>query len=307
MAADAYLAAWLERILEAPAPYYHSSLASLRSDTSVLSRLARLPLTPRAQLVDDQRAHPPAGTRRLADAGDPVRAGMTGSGDDLLVLLWSAADLARERRAGARLLRRLGIQPGMRVANTLPGALATPGSLLIGDVIEEIGCLDVPLGSVENEATARQASELVDRVQPAVLVLEPVSATRLFAAFPAAPRPWWQGIVWLRTDAPQFAPPQPPPGVGFSGWQRTWLAVAETTSFVAHTCSAGLFHVDDEVHAEVIDAHAGVALPADHTGTLVLTPCAVDTALLRYVTRLRVCARSGACACGMLGPRVQVV
>src|SRR5438046_693156 len=115
------------------------------------------PLTRRADLVRDQLAHPPHGTRRPPGAAPPVRLGVSGSGVELLVLAWSAADLARERAAGTRLLTRLGVAPGMRVANTLPGALATPGSLLLGDVVEELGALDVPLGPVDDGVVAEIA------------------------------------------------------------------------------------------------------------------------------------------------------
>src|SRR5438093_2433979 len=155
-------------------------------------------LLTRDELVRDQLAHLPLGTRRPAGAPRPVRVGTSGSGDRLLVLAWSARELARERAAGVRLLGRLGIAPGMRVANALPGALATPGALLLGDVIEEIGALDVPLGTADGEASARQAWELVDRVRPDVIVL--AGAAPFFAAAPREARPWWRGVVWLRTD-----------------------------------------------------------------------------------------------------------
>ena len=121
----------LARIAQAPSPFYRARLAE-RAD------FARIPLTQRTELLTDQLDHLPLGTRRFADAAHPVRLGITGTGDTLLVLAWSAADLARERAAGARLFGTLGVRAGMRVANTLPGALATPGSLLLGDVIEEI-------------------------------------------------------------------------------------------------------------------------------------------------------------------------
>src|SRR5579862_1333062 len=163
----------------------------------------------RADLVRDQLAHP----HRSRAA---VRVGVTGTGETLLVLAWSAAELARERAAGVRLLRRLGVAPGMRVANTLPGALATPGSLLLGDVVEELGALDVPLG--DGPPTA--AWELVDRVQPDVIVVGEDART-FFAAAPAATRPWWRGILRLRTTETPVDASAPD---GFAGWDRTWLA-----------------------------------------------------------------------------------
>src|SRR5262249_30619533 len=156
---------------------------------------------------------------------------------ELVLLGWTAAGLAAEVAAGAELFRGFGVVAGMRVANTLPGALVTPGCLLLGDVMEEVGALDVPLGVVDTAAMAAPAWELFDRLQPAVLVAEPGPATTtFFGAAPRLDRPWWSGIVWLSRGA-AAAPVPPPPG--FAGWQRTWLAVAEATSFVAGSCAAG--------------------------------------------------------------------
>src|SRR5258706_15077881 len=96
-------------------------------------------ITRRPELVADQLAHPPWGARRFTAGDPPVRVGATGSGADLLLLGWTAEELAAEVAAGAALFSRFDVAPGMRVANTLPGALATPGALLLGDVIEAIG------------------------------------------------------------------------------------------------------------------------------------------------------------------------
>jgi hypothetical protein len=208
-------------------------------------------MTRRPDLVADQLASPPWGSRRFAADDPPVRVGTTGSGADLLLLGWTARELAAEVAAGARLFGRFGIGAGMRVANTLPGALVTPGCLLVGDVVEAIGALDVPLGVIESEAAARPAWELFDRVQVTVLIVEPgPGATTFFAAAPPVERPWWQGIVWLSRGGAAAPVPSPP---GFAGWQRTWLAIAEATSFVAGSCAAGGFHADEASDAEVVD------------------------------------------------------
>ena len=242
------------------------------------------PLTRREDLVRDQLARP----GRPSGAAAAVRLGVTGSGEDLLVLAWSAADLARERAAGTRLLRRLGVAPGMRVANTLPGALATPGSLLLGDVVEELGALDVPLGALDGAAAARAAWELVDRVTPDVIVLDHASGPAFLAAAPAAARPWWRGVVWLRTAAPA-ARVAVPPAAGLGGWQREWLAVPEATSFVAGTCAAGRFHVDEDVVAEVVDA------------VLVVAARGFEVPPQRYVSGLPARPAAGPCRCGAAG------
>ena len=299
----------LARVLHAPSPFYEERLRRARiEDPEQIppGSLSRLPLTRRDEMVRDQLDHLPHGSRRFADAGLPVRAGISGSGKSLLVLLWSAADLEREREAGARLLGRLGVGAGMRVANTLPGALTTPGSLLLGDVVETIGGLDVPLGSIDSEAGARQAWDLIDRVQPAVAILERPSAGRLFAAVPPGERPWWAGIVWLQRAAETAPAPAVPAAAGFAGWQRTWLAVPEATSFVAHSCAAARFHIDDELVAEVVDEQGGTLVGDGAPGSLALTPLGGDTALLRYASGLR--ARAVVwCSCGEPGMAVELI
>jgi hypothetical protein len=272
----------------------HSLLARARGTGFYAERLAgadaarwsAIAPTRRADLVRDQLAHLPFGTRRAATAATPVRAGATGSGEDLLVLAWSEEDLALERRAGTRLLTRVGVAPASGVANTLPGALSSPGSLLFGDVVEEHGALDVPLGAIESDAAAKGAWELVDRVQPAVLCLETSTAARLFAAAPAASRPWLHGMLWLRRAGSPASPTEVPAAVGFAGWQRSWLSVAEVSSFAASSCGAGGFHADESVLAEV-----------DADGSLLLTALEGDTAMVRYDSGVKARLLEP-CACG---------
>jgi hypothetical protein len=199
------------------------------------------PAHTRTELIADQAAHPPFGSRTFAPEDGPVRVGITGSGTTLLVLGWSESDLGRERAAGARVFARLGIQTRMRVANALAGALATPGALIVGDVDEELGALDVPLGEIATPAAAQAAWELLDRVEVNVLVLDPAASHTLLAAAPPRARPWWQGIVWLCRPG---EPATPPEVSHLSGWRRRWLAVPEVSSFVGSECAARVLHVD---------------------------------------------------------------
>jgi len=265
----------VQQLRAEPPPYYRQR---------PLGAAEAIAVTRRAQLVGDQVAHVPFGTHRLTSVQSPVRVGITGTGADLLLLAWSAADLRRERTAGVRLLSQLGVRPATRVANALPGALTTPGALLLGDVVEALGALDVPLGAIDGDAAAQQAWNLFDRVQPQVLILTPAAAVPLFAHAPAAERRWWTAIIWLRTGAAPFAVPPLPPGAGFQGAQRIWLAVPEAACFAAHTCDRGAYHVDPDIFAEVI------------AGELALTPLAGDHAVLRYGSELRARALA-ACSC----------
>jgi len=267
---------------------------------------SRIPLTRRDDLVRDQLARPPFGRRRLPGAAHPVRVGVTGNGDDVLVLPWSERELALERAAGTRMLARLGVASGTAIANTLAGALAAPGSLLFGDVVEEHGALDVPLGAIESDPAAKQAWELVDRVTPSMLTMELATATRFLAAAPVASRPWLTGIVWLQRAPAASAAVEVPNAVGFAGWQRRWLSVAEAASFVASTCARGAFHADEGVRVEITD-DAGSPLAAGDSGIVVVTPLEGESALLRYASGLRGHSLASRCGCGGGGTAFELI
>ena len=306
---DVAVAVLIERVLRAPSAFYRRRLRSAgieRGTDATAAALRRVPLTRRAELVEDQLAAPPFGTRRCADAPWPVRAGTTGTGADLLLLAGSAADLARERAVGARLLGRFGIAAGTRVASALPGALATPGALLFGDVVEELGGLDVPLGAVASEDEATRAWELMDLVGPAVLVVDTATAGRLFAAVPARPRPWWRLLVWLDRRGDAAALPVPV-AAGFGSQQRRWLAVAEVSSFVAWSCTAGRLQVDPNLVAEVLEESGRSPVQPGGTGLLVLTSVDADLPVLRYDTGITAGVPSGpACPCGQIEPGLEI-
>jgi hypothetical protein len=236
-------------------------------------------------LVAEQARKPPFGGRTFTADDGPVRAGATGHGETLLLLGWSESDLARERAVGAHVFMRLGIEARMRVANALPGALATPGALVAGDVNEEIGALDVPLGEIATEAAAKAAWELLDRVEVGVLILDPARAGTLLAVAPSQPRPWWRGIVWLLRPGLQDTPPPVP---HLAGWQRRWLAVPEVSSFVAGECARGALHVEAAFE------------PSVDAGELVLGPLHAGVPW-RYRTGL-VARGLGTCACGADAP-----
>jgi len=247
-----------------------------------------LPARSRAEVVAEQMAAPPFGARTFAADDGPVRVGITGHGETLLLLGWSERDLARERAVGARIFAQLGIRGQMRIANALPGALATPGALIVGDVDEELGALDVPLGVIETDAAAKVAWELLDRVEVSVLILDPRTAGPLLAAIPPQARPWWNGIVWLCRPGAAEAPPEVP---ALPGWRRRWLAVPEVSSFVAGECARGRFHVDAAFE------------PTVDAGELVLGPLHTG---VRWRYRTEWPAHGlGTCACGASAPALE--
>ncbi len=289
----------VERCLSAPIPFYRERLRQAGIESAAtLEREAwqRLPPTTRSELVADQLAHLTNGRRHPAPAPSPVRAGATGTGSELLVLTWTKSDLAAEREAGVRLLRSLGAEPRQRVANTLSGALATPGSLMVGDIVDELGALDIPLGAVRDETSAKSAWKLIDRVEANVLIVDHDSARALFSAGDANARAHWHGTITVlaSADAP-YPPHSVPDECGFTGWQRFWIAVPEAGGFLGASCGAGSLHIDRGLHVEIVDAE-GTSVVRGDVGSVLVTPLARDHGVLRYASGLR--AREIDCACG---------
>lgn len=302
------LADLVQAALERPSPFYRDRLNAAGIDSAAALDAAawrRIPATTHDELVADQLDNLPHGSRRFVDAHAPVRAGSTGSGESLLVLTWTKSDLARERAAGVRALRSLGVGPRQRVANALPGALSTPGSLLFGDVVDDLGALDVPLGAVRDEASARAAWRLIDRIEANVIVVDEAAASFLFAAAPQTDRPWWHGVVTLVSDSSTLSGrAHLPEGLGFAGWQRFWLAVPDAASFVGASCSTGSLHIDESLVVEIVGDDDATPVADGTPGRLLLTPLDRDQVLLRYRSTIR--ARAITCACGNPEPAIEL-
>lgn len=194
----------------------------------------------RSDLVDFQRQLPPQVWRRASQPW--VRAGTVGSGDDLLVLAWSAGMLEEERAAGVAMLAKFGVRAGMRIANTLPGALSTPGSLLFGDVVEELGGLDIPLGPIRSLSEAQNAWSTLMNLRAEVLVTDCRSGELLLEGVVGLrENPAIVGWIWLVErpwlEGPTF--PEPLQQV----WRRYWLPFPEAQCFFAWSCAWGTFHL----------------------------------------------------------------
>lgn len=204
----------------------------------------------RGDLVAFQRRLPPEVWRGLSQP--LVRAGTVGSGEDLLVVAWSASMLQWEKDTGAAMLAKFGVQAGMRVANTLPGALTTPGSLLLGDVVEQLGGLDIPLGEVRNRNDAHQAWKTLTLLRADIVITDRRGGALLLEEAPRLVElPTLAGWIWL-TDDPCAPLPALAPQLGHV-WQRCWLAVPEAQSFFAASCPSGAFHLQSAERVEVVE------------------------------------------------------
>ena len=242
------------------------------------SALERLPIVYPADL-DLDRLEDPVGEARVAGAAPPVRLGVCEREGATIVLTWSAAALADEAERGAHMLAEAGVKPRMRIANTLEGGLVTPGSLLLGDAVERLGGLDVPLGPVRDAKTAGAMRDLLESIAAEVLVIDPASAPAFAPVLAASPPAGLALVLFLGVGV---APALPMP-------VRRWLSLPEIASFFALDCSARRWHVATGVRVEASGERLLLSAPER------------ETPLLRYDARLVGRRLDGACACGAAG------
>jgi hypothetical protein len=269
-------AATLARIRSAPSPLLARQLARAGVGAGALRRedLSRLPAL-RPDDLDLAALGDPVRELALADAPRPVRLGACERGERTIALAFTAADLARAAEYGARALGAAGVRAKARVANTLEGGLATPGSLGLGDALERLGALDVPLGPVRDAKAAGAIADVLRRVRPDVLVLDPESERVLERS--AGRERSWDGIIALGGEARADAPPR---------WRRRWISLPEVSVFFAVDCAEQSLHLDPDVEAEARD------------GWLRVSSLAGDRPLLAYEPGVRATAVRAGCRCG---------
>jgi len=250
--------------------------------------LRDLPIVTAEELARDEREHPPFGSWRATGAF--VRVGWTLAPRALEALFFSASDLEREAAVGARSLAAAGLEAGWRETNTLPGGLATPGSLLIGDAAESLGSLDMPVGPLDKAPARATALDFWSRVRPDFVVLDAAGAVDL-AALLAGEKKGARDIG-LRAAALVSDLRDPELEVPDLGVPLTRIVgLAEAFSLLAARQSDGAFFPPaDEVRCEVLD------------GQLVLTTLHHGAALVRYAPGVR--ARPVGVGTASSGPQV---
>jgi len=279
-------APWLERVRRSPSPLIARQLAAVgvRAADFEPGHLPRLP-TVAPHDLRLRRGGDPIADVRLADAATPVRLGACERAGETIVVTFTAADLDRVASYGARALGAAGVARGMKVANTLDGGIETPGSLILGDALERLGALDVPLGPVRDTAAAQAMARLVDRIGIDVLITSDASGAALVAALEQTPASIssWRGTIWLGAEERR---------AGADRWWRRWISVPEVSVFLAVECTRGALHLDPDVKAELRD------------GELCCSALAGDAPLLAYRPGVGLRVSEQTCSCA--DPRLVV-
>ncbi|MFN8641746.1 MAG: hypothetical protein U0802_08855 [Candidatus Binatia bacterium] len=246
----------------------------------------RVPVLSGAAFAAEVAAHPPFGRYGVV-ADDLIRAGLaTAALPQPTPIAWTRADLDREAALGARCLRRAGLGPRGRSADTLDGGLVAPGTLAVADALDALDALALPVGPIVDAAALTRAAEVWDIVRPEVLIVDPASLAFL-RANAGYPRPRLFVAILTPADGAPLAAPVAPDVMRI-------LSVPHVGTWIAGECAAhaGLHLAPDEVHAEIVD------------GGLVLTPLQRAIAPLRVDVGLRARIEASPCACGETSPRL---
>jgi len=224
-------------------------------------------------LAADERAHPPYGSWRAADAF--VRVGVPARPSALEMLVFTAADLEAEARVGSVALAAAGRAPGGRATNTFSGGLVTPGSLVVGDSAQALGALDMPVGAIAAAGPRATAFDFWQRVKPDFAVLDQAGASDLASLL--ADKRTSAAEIGIRAAVIVSDLRDPEPELPELGVPVTRIVgLAEAFSLLAARDAHGIFAAPaGEVIVEVLD------------GELVLTTLHHSAALVRYAPGVR--------------------
>jgi phenylacetate-CoA ligase len=277
-----------------------------------LESITHVPLTDKSELLATRTRDSPIGTHLCAAPSELVRIYSTSgtSGAPSYVPL-TAADLENWVIASARSYAASGIRPGHRIVSTYNAGPFVAGAAL--GAFERIGLCHVPLGTGNTERLVTAVQQL----RPEAVVLTPSYAA--YVVEWAAERG-----VDLRGSSVERLLVAGEPGGGEpafrahlqAGWGATVteaMGIGDIGVSLWGECEQqdGM-HLGARgfVHAELVDADTGTAVPLEDgaTGELVLTHLQHRAApLLRFRTRDHVVVRTGTCACGRTAPRVRCI
>lgn len=294
----------LER-LAAVSPFHREKLAAAGAepgDVTDLEALARLPVTTKEELREEQARRPPFGGFVAAEPGAwrelHPSTGTTGAP---VATIWSARDVETITDFTARTLWQLGARPGDVVQNGFAYGLWVAG-MSCHYAAQRIGCLVVPTGAAV--PTERQIDYL-RRAGTTVLLATPSYGLHI-----------GEGLRERGIDPAEL----PLRAGGFGGEAGTataatrakleaalaidafdYYGLAEVGPTFASECEAkaGLHFAEDHVLVECVDPESGRPVPEGELGVLVFTHLTREaTPMLRYWSNDYARLSTEECACG---------
>jgi phenylacetate-CoA ligase len=298
--------AWAAR-----SPFYAERFAAVGMTAADLRQpadVARIPLTRKADLCDDVAAHPPYGSRLVADAREVVSvvetSGTSGKGREVHVA--TADDLRRIIAMESEGFAWAGIGIGTVVVLTIPTTM-TAASTWWSLALNAMGANWLRVGTLSSTEKLRYAQ----RYNAEVLIATPTYLTRLESAAlqigldPNTDLPSLRSIVVAgepRSAAWAAEREQVWGATVYEQWGCTQGAVAwACENGMARNGERGMLHFLPHLEwMEVIDPQTGAHVGDGEVGELVVTPLGVRGApLIRFATGDRVRFRAAhTCSCG---------
>jgi phenylacetate-CoA ligase len=254
-------------------------------DVTGLDSLSSIPTFRKQALRDDEARYPPIGRYRASGLRGAVRLAMsTGTTGRPTFTLWTRHDLELECELGARMQWRLGIRPGMIVANAHPGYL-NGGQAFISALYESMGCLSISLGPPESVEAAEAALRAIEHIPVDHWGLFPAALARFREA---AARMGYKGKL-----------PEPEE-IGPTYQHDRISAGQDCVGFLGSACSPGKgSHLaEDYAIVEALDPATGVPVPDGTRGYFVVTSLGRDNPMIRYDMEDVIRIEPALCDCG---------
>ena len=280
-------------------PFYRDRLSRAGvepADVREAADVSRLPILTRAELEDEQRAHPPHGRLTVAPT-EWWREGFTPDGAPPPIILWSEADLVHRTSLAARALWSYGVRAGDLLASTLPASSVSGAA--VAEAGRKLGATTLQL----DERGDGSLEEVVRTSRRLIVATSPPGA-RHSGSTPPAGRDWtWVDdasivAIWggaLDGRARQAADP-PLGAASFMAYGTDELGPTLAAECEAR---AGLHWAEDHLLVEVLDPATLLPAPDGDPGALVITHLTREaTPLLRFWTGQRARLVREPCACG---------
>lgn len=282
------------RVFDRPIPFFARKLAEAgfesADDIEGVDDLDAIPVTVKQELRDSEAEHPPVGDYRGTDLRDNIRIGTsTGTTGTPTVQLWTRHDLLVDCEAGARMMWRQGVRPGMVMTHAHPAYLYSGGSILQG-VYEHLGCLAIWAPPPDTDELAQQALEFWQRITPDRPFLGFATGRFMEVATKVGIDPMTAGFDFSKVP-PMGKPGEPMPLMTAGSECMPYLGSACGELNGAHLC-------EDLAIVQALDEETGREVTDGEWGRLVVTTLGRDNFLVRYDLEEACRIERSECPCG---------
>lgn len=309
--ADGLALAW-DRVWATPKRFFADKFSTAGLGPDRVPKLDDIPRTTKAELRENELAHPPFGNHRAVSLEDAVRVSKTsGTSGRPVFSLIGPSDLEAAIEMQCRTTWTLGMRPGGRFTHPWPGGLYV-SSAFTNFVYVRTGVLELPVGLPENEDIAREHISVWQMMRPNGFML---TTSQLHIYMDAAESMGVDftsltagTVVSLIDFSMNFSGPRTRMEQLLACDIRTQSGAGDIPGFGAAECRyrTGVHLPNDYLIVQVVDPDTGRSVPDGEQGHLVVTTIGMDANLVRFDLEDIASLEVGPCPCGRTGPRLRV-